>query len=117
MPPRDHFEGTPEQIEAMFIEMGSVSDRVAAVCCLAFLDDSLGAALAARFVRLGREWEDRIFGGANGPLSTFSAKIRLGYALAILGPATYKDLDIMRSVRNDFAHTAGPISFTVMIPT
>jgi DNA-binding MltR family transcriptional regulator len=109
---RDHFEGSDQQVMAMFAEMQNVNDRVAAVSCTAFLDDSIGAALAAHFVRLGKQWQDLIFSGPTAPLSTFAGKIRVGYALGLYGSATCKDLDIMRSIRNDFAHTAGPLSFT-----
>jgi hypothetical protein len=96
----------------MFAETGNASDRVAAVACAAFLDDSLGAALSARFVRLGKGWEDRIFSGGTAPLGTFSAKIRLGYALALFRPSTQKDLDLIRTIRNAFAHTASPVFFS-----
>jgi hypothetical protein len=112
MPPRDHFEGSREQVAVLFDEMHHVSDRVAAVSCASFVDDTLGAAIAARFVRLGRQWEKKVFSGADAPLGTLSAKIRLGFALGLYGPRTCADLDIIRSVRNDFAHTAGPILFT-----
>jgi mannitol operon repressor len=111
MPPRDHFEGTPDQVMAMFREITSATDRVAAVACAAFLDDTLGAALAAHFVRLTKKWEDRIFSGATAPLGTFSAKTRIGYVLGLYGPLTCDDLETIRSIRNDFAHQAGPISF------
>jgi hypothetical protein len=112
MPSHDPSEGrTIEQEIALFAEMAHVSDRVAAIACAAFLDGALMTALAARFVRMGKEWRDRIFSGAAAPLGTFSGKIRLGYALALYGPLTYRDLEIIRQIRNDFAHTAAPLTF------
>ena len=65
----------------------------------------------ARFVRLGKDREDAIFSGSGAPLSTLSSKIIMGHALGLFGPLTRKDLDIVRSVRNLFAHTALPVSF------
>jgi DNA-binding MltR family transcriptional regulator len=39
-----------------------------------------------------------------GPLSTFSARINLAHALRIIDDAEYRDLHIIRRIRNDFAH-------------
>jgi hypothetical protein len=106
------FEEWPiEETIALFSETAHASDRVAAIACAAFLDGVLLTALAARFIHMGKRWEDRIFSGATAPLSSFSAKMRLGYALALYGPITYRDLDIIRSIRNGFAHTAAPVTF------
>jgi DNA-binding MltR family transcriptional regulator len=40
----------------------------------------------------------------SGPLGNFGAKIRLGYMLGLLAPATYKDLLTINKIRNEFAH-------------
>ena len=111
MPPRHHFQRPTKELSALFAETQHTSDRVAAVACAAFVDDMLGVALSARFVRLGKEWEDRIFTGPSAPLATFSSKIRLGFALGLYGPLTCADLDLIRNIRNAFAHTADPIKF------
>jgi hypothetical protein len=112
MPPRDYFKGiSKDEFYALFAEMRHASDRVAAVSCAAYLDDTLGWALSARFVVLGKRWEGRLFSGSDAPLGTLSAKVRLGYALALYGPITCADLGLIREIRNDFAHTAKPLSF------
>ncbi len=46
-----------------------------------------------------------------GPLSTFSAKIDLLYAMGILDDEFYKQVQLVRKIRNIFAHLAGPVSF------
>jgi hypothetical protein len=109
---RDDIEVTLDQFTALFNEMQNTSDRVAAVSCAAWVDDTLSAALATQFVKMGKTWVDRIFDGPTAPLGTLSAKIVIGYALGLFGPLTRADLEIIRAVRNDFAHTAGPILFT-----
>ena len=43
-------------------------------------------------------------GGEDGPMN-FAVKIRLGYGLGIYGPDSRDDLDIIRHVRNLFAHS------------
>jgi hypothetical protein len=45
----------------------------------------------------------------DGVLSTFSRKIDLGYALALYDTQLLKDLNIIRNIRNAFAHTLLPI--------
>jgi DNA-binding MltR family transcriptional regulator len=118
MPPQDHFQAiTFEQFQVLFDELYNASDRVTAITCTALLDDMLGATLLTRFVLIGdsketRKWKDRIFASANGPLSTFSSKIVIGYALGLYGSPTYADLDGIREIRNKFAHTPKPIHFT-----
>ena len=112
MPPRDYLKGISQgEFLALFMEMRHASDRVAAISCVAYLDDTLGWALSARFVARGKQWEARVFSGPDAPLGTLSAKIRLGYALGLYGPMTCADLDLIRAIRNDFAHTALPLSF------
>jgi DNA-binding MltR family transcriptional regulator len=41
----------------------------------------------------------------------FAVKIRLAYALGVYGPATRDDLEIMRNIRNLFAHDRGHLTF------
>jgi DNA-binding MltR family transcriptional regulator len=47
----------------------------------------------------------------NGGLGNFSARIDMVYALGLISEKIYKDLHIIRKIRNDFAHIADPISF------
>jgi hypothetical protein len=110
MPPREDWEG--EEFTAAFAEMRHVSDRVAAISSAAYLDNAIGLALITRFIPLGKTWRDQIFDGATAPLSTFSSKAKIGYVIGLYGPNTYKDIDIIRKIRNEFAHNIGPLSFS-----
>lgn len=47
----------------------------------------------------------------NGPLTTFSSRIELSYLLGLIGEQTRRDLNLIRKIRNEFAHTSNPISF------
>lgn len=40
-----------------------------------------------------------------GPISTFSARINLAHALGIIDDTEHRDLNLIRKVRNDFAHS------------
>lgn len=45
------------------------------------------------------------------PLSTFSSRIKLAYYLGLISRNCRRDLDIVRGIRNDFAHKPEIISF------
>jgi DNA-binding MltR family transcriptional regulator len=47
----------------------------------------------------------------NGPLNSFSSKIAIGYALGIYDQRMHGDLNIVRSIRNAFAHSKKLIQF------
>jgi hypothetical protein len=53
---------------------------------------------------LNKEMRKRLFDGY-GPLSTFAAKIDFAYALDITTDAIHKELNTMKKIRNNFAHT------------
>ena len=50
-------------------------------------------------------------GTANGILGTFSAKIRMAYAVRAIAKQTYHDLLLINNIRNVFAHTLHNVSF------
>jgi hypothetical protein len=43
--------------------------------------------------------------GSDGILSSLSAKIKMAYAMSLIGPVTRHDLDLIRYIRNEFAHS------------
>lgn len=49
--------------------------------------------------------------GPMKPLSGFSAMIRLGFALRLYGELTFHDLELLRELRNLFAHGRLAIDF------
>jgi hypothetical protein len=53
---------------------------------------------------MNREMYDRLFDGY-GPLSTFSSKIDLAYALNLTTSGVHANLIIIKRIRNKFAHT------------
>jgi DNA-binding MltR family transcriptional regulator len=85
------------------------SDRGCALFAAAYLDTALADMLRASLVK-NKKMDDDLF-ESQGPLSTFSAKIKLAYYLGKLSPSERRDLDTIRSIRNDFAHHAATIDF------
>jgi hypothetical protein len=91
-------------------ELKGQNDRAVAIILPAQLESVLQEAIAARLVPLDKREENRIF-GYDGPLGSFSAKIKIGFALGIYGPETRAHLDTIRAIRNTFAHSRKPVTF------
>ena len=85
------------------------SDRGAALAAAAFVDERLYEVLEAFFVDQPASRE--LLCGANAPLATFSARISACYALGLLQGNEYREINIIRKVRNEFGHTWENISF------
>jgi len=86
-------------------EVYGTSDRASAVILGSVLESSLTTFLSRKLrPDLNRVQKKRLF-DYEGPLGTFSAKIILTYAMQLIGPLTQHDLDLIRTLRNGFAHS------------
>jgi hypothetical protein len=77
--------------------------RTTAMVRVVELDTTLALCLRRRMRHLKKSEYEALFVGET-PLGSFSAKIKLGYALALYGPQTRDDLEMVREIRNAFAH-------------
>lgn len=85
------------------------SDRGAVLVGVAYLDDLLIRLFKAR-MRLTENLGEDLF-ESSGPLSTLSSRIKVAYSLGWIGPETFRDLNLLRKIRNDFAHLHKPMTF------
>ena len=99
-----------EQWQEWMDEFQGESDRACAVLGAAFLDEQLRALLEAFFVDDPNRMQD-IFEKAASPLATFSSRINMAYALGFLAPREIRDLNLIRKIRNEFAHELHDVSF------
>jgi DNA-binding MltR family transcriptional regulator len=89
------------------------SDRGCVIFGAAILDDCLEALLRAVF----RQDEATVKNVINplfegyAPLASFSARTAVAFALCLIPKDIKEKLDILRKMRNDFAHESGPMSF------
>ena len=74
------------------------------------VEDMLRRALLAKFRPLNNDETDRLF-GPDQPLGSFSAKIKLVYALSMCDRRDAQNLDSLRAIRNAFAHDKKPLTF------
>lgn len=84
------------------------SDRGAALLAGSFVEHSLGTYLRSKMVN--PEKANELFDGA-GPLATFSQRIAIGYAFGFLPEEQKIDLELIRRIRNHFAHHPMETSF------
>jgi hypothetical protein len=77
------------------------SDRGAVLISTGFLEQQLRDILAA-FMCEGTSAP--LLDGANAPLGRFSSRISACHALGLITANEHNDLNILRRVRNDFAH-------------
>lgn len=95
----------------IIVETETESDRVAAILSATMLEDALKEAIS-QFMRPSLSDKDysSAFDGM-GFLSSFSAKITAGYVFGLYGCHTRSDLNIIKDIRNAFAHASIPIDF------
>jgi hypothetical protein len=89
----------PPDLDAFAASLHQETDRACAVLGAALLDSTLEDLVRAR---LKTRREDLL--GSNRPLGSFSSRISLAHALSWIDDDAAADLDLIRSVRNDFAH-------------
>ena len=85
------------------------SDHAVALIAAAFLDEMLASLLQTVFVDSPKVVEALL--GIDRPVSSFSARIKLAYCAGHISEGTYQDLELIREIRNDFAHSRQSLSF------
>jgi DNA-binding MltR family transcriptional regulator len=102
-----------DRAEAVAAMLLKESDRGCAIFGAALLADDLEDLLRTFFRRepaVIKKVVNPLF-ERYAPLSTFSARIQLAYAMCLITNDIRRRLEIVRKLRNDFAHEAGPIDF------
>ena len=97
-------------LEGLTKEVLHTSDRTAAIVLTAWVERELEQWIVTVLPRNDPKTIKKLQ-GRDGALSSFYGKIHLGFALGVYDEVTRDNLDIIRGVRNEFAHAAQPISF------
>lgn len=96
----DQMPSSDEMLEILS-SLKLMDDAAAILMGAAYLDHGLELLLKSKFCYLTPAEDRRLFDGAqNGILGTFSAKIRVAYAMGILIGPVYDDLLIINDIRN-----------------
>jgi DNA-binding MltR family transcriptional regulator len=91
------------------VALTSETDRGCALMAVAYLDQELRRLLTSFLVK-DDETVKRLFEGY-GPLSSLSSRIDLAYCLGLLSKPATRDLNLVRKIRNSYAHLSKKIDF------
>jgi hypothetical protein len=86
-------------------------DRTAAIVVGAALEHTLRVCILDRMVHLTPSQENELFQSDRAPLSTLDSRITAGFTLGLFGTKTRKELDLLRRIRNAFAHSIEDLTF------
>ena len=96
-----------QDIASIDEEMYNGPDRGAVLVLTALVERALEKLLRNN---LREDGVSELF-GFNGSLGTLNSKIEMAYAMKLFGPDTRRELDIIRNLRNQFAHSIKAITF------
>lgn len=106
---RDYVKGPLESgdLAALEVELFGASDRAAALLYCALVENALHRLISTKIRRRLNSADRREM------FETFSRTISVAYALELIGPIARSDLDLIRFIRNNFAHSPRPLNFDV----
>lgn len=99
-----------QELSAFFAELQRETDRGLPLVAAALIDEKLLETLQAFFCE-GKA-ADRLLSDVNAPLGTFSSRIEACFALGLIDEHEYREITLMRKVRNLFAHARHGLVFT-----
>lgn len=88
--------------------LDSLDERGLILSLAAFSEDSLGKMLLT--FMLDNKASKELIEGFNAPLGTFSSRIKACFSLGLITEGQYKDLELLRKIRNKFSHSWENIS-------
>lgn len=88
--------------------LDSLDERGLILSLAAFSEDSLGKLLSTYM--LDNKASHELIEGFNAPLGTFSSRIKACFSLGLITEDQYKDLELLRKIRNKFSHSWEKIS-------
>lgn len=88
-------------------ELFGASARATAILYSTLVENAL-VRLISKHMRIDLSSNDR-----RELFQTFDRKIALAYALKLIGPVSRADLDLVRFIRNQFAHSRRPLKFDI----
>lgn len=99
-----------KEVKKSFEDMKDLSERGWVIVNVSTLDEQLTALFRAFFVDVPRTVDQLL--EDPGILSTFGARIKLAFLLGLISEREHRLLNLIRKIRNDFAHNSRIISFS-----
>jgi hypothetical protein len=107
-PTNPHQEPYVDELNSVFQSLHEHDDRGLVLTIAAFAEDTLEL-LLLDYLREPKQAKELV-NGFNAPLGTFSARIKAAYVLGLVRKDGYQTLEILRKVRNKFAHNWDGVS-------
>ena len=92
-----------DNFNLMLKQTSGESDRGMVLSMSAFMEDLLGNIIKDFMLDVSAATE--LVEGFNAPLGTFSARTKAAYALGLISEDQHKDINLVRKIRNEFAHS------------
>jgi mannitol operon repressor len=102
----------PINMETYFKELDGESDRACALLAGAAIAEGLGDLLKRYFVKLEETDINRLFNDQRASLGDFASRTDVSFALGLINPRERLAADVIRKIRNVFAHTLAQIDFS-----
>ncbi len=100
-----------DELAAFFGELQRETDRGLPLVSAALIDEKLLETLLSFFCEERAGAAERLLMDPNAPLGTFSARIESCYALGLIDEHEYREITLVRKIRNLFAHSRHGLSF------
>jgi DNA-binding MltR family transcriptional regulator len=92
-----------EQVKRMGEAVKGESDRGLVLINATIIDELLRKYLLAHLVK--HKDMEKLFNGIGAPLGSFSSRILFSFAVGLLAEDEYRELNLIRKIRNKFAHS------------
>lgn len=99
-----------KDLSSFFSELQQETDRGLPLVAAALIDEKLLETLLA-FLCPGKS-ADRLLTDPNAPLGTFSARINACFSLGLIDEIEYREISLVRRIRNLFAHSRHGLTFS-----
>ncbi|WP_157980926.1 MltR family transcriptional regulator [Aliidiomarina shirensis] len=111
MKPEEFINKRSQEVLAFRKALTKETDRGCALFATSYLDKALSDLLYCALAH-DKKIKNDLFEG-NAPLASFSSRIKLAFYLGKISKIERRDLDLLRKIRNEFAHNADAIDFEV----
>jgi DNA-binding MltR family transcriptional regulator len=98
------------EVSKMIVQLDNETDRAVALIVTAWLDDALTEMIKRKLVKDKKVVEEMF--RDNAALGTFSSRIGLAYLIRRISKVVYNNLQMIRKIRNDFAHDRENLKFS-----
>lgn len=103
-----HNDPYVDQLNSLFEALHGHDDRSLILTISAFAEDTLEL-LLLNYLREPKQAKELV-NGFNAPLGTFSSRIKAAFVLGLMQEDDYKTLQLLRKIRNKFAHNWDGVS-------